>query len=348
METKRLISVDIARAIAIILVVVYHFQPEGSPEWYTFLQENLITFFRMPLFMFVSGYLYIYIERERERKQKIVKYRTFVWHKFKRLMIPYFFVSILTITIKLMSQSVIHVESPVSGSAFYEMFYKTNVAGYFMWFAYGLFLIFLIIPHFNTSKKLIIITIIALIIKFIPVEFPDFFSLADLKPRFLYFCLGCLVCDITMLRNLPTKMNILIPVSIFSILIVLGFNIQSVLLKSIIDLLTTIAGIMFVLRFSEFLAMFSKKITKLLLVVAASSYTIYLFHTTFMGFAKAALMKLFHGNMAQNEFIFIVSITIVITTGVIIPILLHLFVAKYSRLFSFLIGTKFLGKKGKI
>ena len=348
METKRLISVDIARAIAIILVVSYHFQPEGSPEWYNLLQTNLISFIRMPLFMFVSGYLYILIEREREKRKKIVKYGDFVWHKFKRLMIPYFFVSCLIISIKLLIQRRMYVENPIPLSAFYELFYNTNVAGYFMWFAYGLFLIFLIIPHFNTSKRLIIITIIALIIYLIPIEFPHIFSFADLKSKFVYFCLGCFVSDRTMLRNLPTKINTLISLLIFIVLCVSMFYIQPFYLKSITGLLTSMAGVMFVLSFSEFLGKFSEKITKPLLVVAGCSYTIYLFHTTFMGFAKAIIMKLFHGDMAQNELIFIVSGLIVITTGVIAPVLLHLLVVKHSKVFSFLIGTKFLGKKEKV
>ena len=340
MTTNRLISVDIARAIAIILVVSYHFQPDGSPEWYNLLQANIISHIRMPLFMFVSGYLYIFIARERERKQKVVKYRDFVWHKFKRLMIPYFFVSSLIISIKLLTQNVMYIENPVSLSAFYEMFYNTNTAGYFMWFAFGLFLIFLIIPHFNTINKLIIITIIAFVLYLIPVEFPNILSLADLKPRFVYFCLGCLVSDRTMLRNLPAKINTLIPLFIFIVLCVSGFYIQSVFLKNIFDLLTSLAGVLFVLSFSELFGKFSEKITKPLLIVAGCSYTVYLFHTTFMGFAKAVVMKLLHGNMVQNELIFIVSGLIVITTGVAVPILLHLFVVKRSKLFSFLIGAK--------
>jgi len=344
METKRLISVDIARAIAIILVVSYHFQPDGSPEWYEILQANIISFIRMPLFMFASGYLYIHIEREREKKQKNVTYGDFVWHKFKRLMIPYFFVSCLIITIKLLSQRVIYVENSVSLSAFYELFYNTNVAGYFMWFAYGLFLIFLIIPHFKTSNKLIIITIIALIIYFIPIAFPQMFSLAQLKSKFVYFCLGCLVSDRKALRNFPTKTNILIPLFVFIAFCVLRFYIQPGFGESISDLLTSIAGVMFVLSFSEFLGKLSEKITKPLLVVAACSYTIYSFHTTFMGIVKALLMKILHENMVQNELIFIVSGVIVITTGVIVPILLHYFVVRHSKVFAFLIGAKFLGK----
>ena len=262
-------------------------------------------------------------------------------------MVPYFFVSSLIITIKLLSQKIMYVEKPTTLHAFYELFYHTNSAGFFMWFAYGLFLIFLIIPHFNTSKKLIIITIIALILYIIPIEFPSIFSLAQLKSKFIFFCLGCLVSDITMLRNLPIKINTLIPFSIFIALCVSTFYIQLGFGKSIAGLLTSISGVIFVLSFSEFCSKLSEKIVKPLLVVASCSYTIYLFHTTFMGLAKALLMKLLHGNMVQNEVVFAVSGIIVITTGVIVPIFLHFFVVRYSKIFSFLIGTKFLGREKK-
>jgi len=340
METKRIVSVDIARAIAIILVVSYHFNPEGSPEWWNLLQNDVISFLRMPLFMFASGYLYILIERERERKQKIVPYKDFVWHKFKRLMVPYFFVSSLIITVKLLTQNITYIENPVSLHTYFEQFYNTNTAGYFMWFAFGLFLIFLIIPHFNTSNKLVIITIIALMIYALPVEFPQIFSLSQLKSKFVYFCIGCLVSDRTMLRNLPTKMNAFLPLCFFIALCLLTYHIHQDFWKSIAAFLTSVTGVMLVLSFSEFLGKHSEIIKKSLLVVAACSYTIYLFHTSFMGFAKAALMKLFQENMAQNEVMFMISGLIVITTGVIAPILLHLLVVKHSRVFSFLIGTK--------
>ena len=347
MEAKRLIPVDIARAIAIFLVASYHFQPDGSPGWYNLLQTNIIIFLRMPLFMFVSGYLYIFIEREREKRQKNVAYGTFVWHKFRRLMIPYFFVSSLIIAIKLLSQRGVYVENPVSLSAFYELFYNTTVAGYFMWFAFGLFLIFLVIPHFKTSRKLVVITTIALIIYFLPLEIPPVFSLIQLKSIFVFFCLGCIVADRTALRNLPAKMNVFIPLLVFIALCVLLFHIHPGALRGMVVLFTSITGIMLVLCFSEFLGKLSGKIVKILLVVASCTYTIYLFHTTFMGFAKAVLMKLFHGNIVQNELIFIVSGIVVIATGLIAPILLHLFVERYSKLFSFLIGAKFIGKKKK-
>ena len=53
---NRIISLDIAKAICIILVVVGHYVPDNSPEWYKLMHDVIYTF-HMPLFMFASGYI---------------------------------------------------------------------------------------------------------------------------------------------------------------------------------------------------------------------------------------------------------------------------------------------------
>lgn len=55
---NRIVFLDIAKAICIILVVVGHYMPDNSPMWYVMLNKVIYTF-HMPLFMFVSGYVYI-------------------------------------------------------------------------------------------------------------------------------------------------------------------------------------------------------------------------------------------------------------------------------------------------
>lgn len=55
---NRIIALDIAKAICIILVVMGHYVPDNSPAWYVLVHDVIYTF-HMPLFMFVSGYVYI-------------------------------------------------------------------------------------------------------------------------------------------------------------------------------------------------------------------------------------------------------------------------------------------------
>lgn len=75
---NRIIFLDIAKAICIILVVVGHYMPDNSPMWYVMLNKVIYTF-HMPLFMFVSGYVYIATKKD-------ISYGSFLMKKVKRLM----------------------------------------------------------------------------------------------------------------------------------------------------------------------------------------------------------------------------------------------------------------------
>ena len=55
---KRIVTLDIAKAICIILVVIGHYIPDNSPDWYV-LMRTFIYSFHMPLFMFASGFIYM-------------------------------------------------------------------------------------------------------------------------------------------------------------------------------------------------------------------------------------------------------------------------------------------------
>lgn len=75
--SKRIEWADIAKGIAIILVVVGH---SVSP---TGLANKAIYAFHMPFFFFIFGYLF-------DSSRHINSFKWFIWNRFKRLMIPYF------------------------------------------------------------------------------------------------------------------------------------------------------------------------------------------------------------------------------------------------------------------
>lgn len=56
MKNQRIISLDIAKAICIVLVVIGHCLPENAPNWYQQIVDFIYKF-HMPLFMFASGYI---------------------------------------------------------------------------------------------------------------------------------------------------------------------------------------------------------------------------------------------------------------------------------------------------
>lgn len=126
---NRIIALDIAKAICIILVVMGHYVPDNSPAWYVLVHDVIYTF-HMPLFMFVSGYVYI-------ATKKRSTYGDFLLKKVRRLMVPYLTTSVMVIVIKLLTQGSMSVDNPVTIFSFVEMFYMP-VAGYFLWFIWAL------------------------------------------------------------------------------------------------------------------------------------------------------------------------------------------------------------------
>ena len=74
--------------------------------------------------------------------------------------------------------------------------------------------------------------------------------------------------------------------------------------------------------------------------LSASSYMIYLFHTTFEGLAKSVCHKIPFIANGTNDASFIVGAVIIISCGVIVPVLLHKFVLSRTRVTRFLFGLK--------
>lgn len=77
-----------------------------------------------------------------------------------------------------------------------------------------------------------------------------------------------------------------------------------------------------------------------LTMVAASSYIIYLFHTTFEGFAKAVVHKLPIFADGSNEMLFVVNVAVVVGCGVVCPIVLYRYVLGRTRITKVLFGLK--------
>lgn len=134
---KRLVSFDIAKAICIILVVIGHYIPDSAPDWYV-INRTFIYSFHMPLFMFASGYIYIAFKKEES-------YVHFIMKKVRRLMIPYLVTSVLIVTIKLLTERNAYVENPVTLLSYARLLYSPE-AGYFLWFIWALWWMFVLVP----------------------------------------------------------------------------------------------------------------------------------------------------------------------------------------------------------
>ncbi len=94
--------------------------------------------------------------------------------------------------------------------------------------------------------------------------------------------------------------------------------------NNLLTLLLPFIGILFVLELSKLIDKYAKKTGRclnVLMLLSASSYMIYLFHTTFEGFAKALCHKLIVDT--GTGYIFVVESAFIILVGVAVPVLLY-------------------------
>lgn len=111
---ERLNDVVVIRSLAIVMVVAFHaydmlFAEAHFPDvnqmyrgmYYTV--NNVILQFRMPLYIFISGYLFSHLENDRG---KYATFRGLLANKFKRLIIPFYvFATVFMLSINNFSAS---------------------------------------------------------------------------------------------------------------------------------------------------------------------------------------------------------------------------------------------------
>ena len=200
-QTKeKLYDVVIIRSFAIIMVVAFHAYgmmyadhfPETKDIYYHLYYNvnQLILKFRMPLFIFISGFLFSYLEKERG------KYPTF-WallkNKFKRLIIPFWiFCFIFMITTN--SFSIDHLWIGSWG----HLWFITMLFWCFMFTRLQSFL-----PFSKTLSWKVLLLIISFFLMQTKPLLPSIVGLQFLTPWFFGFYLGWIVSPN---RNLVYKM----------------------------------------------------------------------------------------------------------------------------------------------
>ncbi|MCB0807227.1 MAG: acyltransferase family protein [Bacteroidales bacterium] len=104
--SKKIEWIDIAKGIGILLVVYGHCQPP-------LVVNKFIYAFHMPLFFFISGYLF-------SRRKK--EFKPFLNGKIKRLLVPYFVFSILSIPIQYLRFRMGEIDSFTFREMFFGLF----------------------------------------------------------------------------------------------------------------------------------------------------------------------------------------------------------------------------------
>ena len=328
---NRIVYLDIAKALCIILVVIGHYCPDGCPEWWRVVHDFIYSF-HMPLFMFASGFVYIATKRDGE------KYGDFIRKKIKRLMIPYFVVSTLVIGIKLLTESHVYVENPKTLTSFIKMFYYPE-AGFFLWFIWALWWMFVIVPIFKTRRQRLALFAISILLHYVPFATTDIFCIAQFKHMLLFFMLGVMDYDWKGYLSALDRMPKMAYIGVFAIAYVISIIPAGGEYLASTSYMLPFLGIAAIISLSKMIEQ-SKLKNAWLMTTSASSYIIYLFHTTFEGFAKALVFKFPYLRDIGNDGVFMIGAVLVVGRGLIIPIMLNEKVFKKYSVTRVLLGLK--------
>lgn len=323
--------IDFAKAIAIVLVVIGHWYPTTSPAWWIGIRDVIYSF-HMPLFMAASGYIYIYISRSYAAQN----YGSFLLGKVKRLMVPYISTSIIVITIKLLTQGDAYVENPVTLGSYLEIFYRP-AAGYYLWFIWALWWMFVIVPFFKKKSWRVGLFVVALVAAYLPWKAPEIFCLRETQGMLVYFMTGVMLYEYRQVLTWLYRVPWYVVLAVFGVL-------EGCFLAGM-------PGIWYALSYAGILTMLSlskaiersglASLKAKLCSVASASYIIYLFHTTFEGFAKSALGKLVPSWIVGDDWItFAIASVVIVSVGVIVPLWLYRYLLGRWRLSRFLFGLK--------
>ena len=200
-------------------------------------------------------------------------------------------------------------------------------------------LIFLLISMIKTKTGRTVLFAASLLTGFLPVDWPEIFCINKAVAMLKYFMLGVFLINWPRWLDSAKKIPGMIPVCALPVLFACTLLVRNDILTGLMGYILPFAGIHTICVISARIKSL-KHITQKLLVVSASSYIIYLFHTTFEGFVKSLVQQvplLANGN---DPLYFSVGAAAVIGAGIFLPIILHRYILQRNRLLRFLFGLK--------
>lgn len=145
---ERLLGIDAARGLAIVLVVIGHVVARDMPagnEWYARLKDT-IYLFHMPLFMVLTGMTFAL---SLPRFAAWAEAARFSLKRMERLFVPYVVFGIVIIAGKILAARFVVVDNPPGDSALLALLVRPTESGAtFLWFIYVLSIYLLFVPAF--------------------------------------------------------------------------------------------------------------------------------------------------------------------------------------------------------
>lgn len=308
----------LAKGIAIILVVLGHFYPATSPNYWVELR-SIIYAFHMPLFFILSGYLYVYGK---------YSYKNLIYGKIKRLLYPFAFVAAFFFFIKYFSGFFFNIQNPVNLDAvILLMLDPINSYMPLLWFVHALFLIFFIYPllRFFVNDYVIFLIFFSfnlLLSAEIPVLGKSLFYMP-------YFVVGIMLRRVLDVPNFALLFRWRLSFLLLSFFCASYYVFSQKLYPSsvyyFIVFMTGIAGAFLFIHLSIILMnLKDSRLKPIFYTLGYYSMTIYFFHTLFESATRILLTQVL--NDFNVPFIIIAFFSII--AGVIFPLFLERFVIR--------------------
>ncbi len=184
------------QVIGIVLVVFghsFHEFPDGS-NGKSILMYRMMYSFRMPLFMFVSGFLMVFTTISKTAAERLSG-PAFILEKAKRLLLPFFVLSLLTFVPRCMMSSM--ADDPVElsfASLAQSLFFSGSLVIPYFWFLQASFILlsisYIIIGGGNYRGLTLCLSVAFLLLYIFPLDVHGFFALEEVCRLGVYFVLG--------------------------------------------------------------------------------------------------------------------------------------------------------------
>lgn len=319
-------DMDIARGIGIFLVVLGHSFPDdkfNNNFLYAYIYKFIYSF-HMPLFFIISGFFAYKVYNILNLSQ----YKKFIEGKFKRLMIPYFAISLIAIPIKLymnryaarpidLNGLIVDVLLYPAGNG---TIYHTGTPIQYFWFIYTLFFIFAVIPLLN-KIPLKVVLIITAILNVIPLnKMPTFYAWGVIH-YLVYIYLGIYFNRIYEEYE-KFKYKKLLAFIAFIALVLINLESVSAQLYYVYSLTTALIGSILFISISYLIA--NNKLGEIFRYIGNYNYDIYLFSWFFQTGARVILFQ-----MLKLNYTFV---TIMMIIAGLLPIVLSNLVLRKVRI----------------
>ncbi|WP_143315751.1 acyltransferase [Clostridium sp. HBUAS56017] len=335
-KRKTLEEFNFLKVIAMITVVLQHSMavysnwfrvPRISSQFYKFV-NSFLSSYHVYMFVFVSGYLYYYTRYELNRNDDN---RTFVYKKYRRLIVPYFCISLLYVMpIRMFTEksnfSIYNIMNDIILS-------KNSAHLWFLLMLFGVFVVFRILEKRIESGNIKILCIMfygAYIVGKL-IEKSQVLNILQIHKVLqfaIFFYIGFILrkYNRTILKRVK-KVNVLVVLGIQILLTsgvyFLNLYCRSMLVKGIsvlIEPIVPLVGILFwyliIIKILEFKPNIIN--TKIYVFLKENNFTIYLIH---MPIIQLVLIYLYDKNILPTLLVttcFIISMLISSTLSVVI------------------------------